>query len=85
MIKNSCLCSFAFCAGIGATSSSSTSTIGPLLDHKPKPAFKGLGGVDVAKTDTSSNSTNGKTDVISPAVQDQSVPEEICKDVKVFE
>ena len=48
-------------------------------------AFKGLGGVDVTPSTASNNSTNGKSEVISQAVKDENVPEEICKDIKTFE
>ena len=71
------------------TSGSSTSTIGPLISQKPGAAptqpFKGLGGIDVVKKSTNTADCNGKNDVISQAVQDQAVPDEICKDVKIFE
>uniref|UniRef100_H2ZCG2 Nucleoporin p58/p45 n=1 Tax=Ciona savignyi TaxID=51511 RepID=H2ZCG2_CIOSA len=70
--------------GLGTTTTTaSTLTLGSTQAPESTTAFKGLGGVDLGSSSNNNNGNGNKT--ISQAVKDQSVPEEICKDVKAFE
>ncbi|XP_002125735.2 nucleoporin p58/p45 [Ciona intestinalis] len=75
--------------GFGQTattaSTASALTLGTTQPQTSKPAFKGLGGVDLTSTASTSNGNGNKNNGISQAVKDQGVPAEICKDVKAFE